>query len=76
MKVVRVFVTAISIDMLDVTGMADVPGWEQIPAAVSVRGSGVLADNSRVSIDIKPTLAEQRKLLALLDQIADRIVAE
>ena len=75
-KVVRAVVTSADVQMQEVGCFGDPVGGVDIVIGVSLHGTGYLSDQSQASFTIKPTPDEQRRLLALFEEIAARIAAE
>ena len=76
MRVVRAFVTDAQMSWQEVTQFGESQGWDSIVTGARLSGLGFLADKSRVSLTIKPTPDEERRLLTLFNEIAARVAAE
>ena len=78
MKVVKIYVTDIRIELTDITEYGDpAPGWQQMATKMSAAGIGFLDDYTRVTLDpIHLSPLEEQALSDLLESISVRISRE
>lgn len=78
MEIVKVYVTDLSIKLIDVSQVGDPAlGWTQVLGESHAAGIGFLDDKSRVQIDpIRLTDDEAAQLISLTEAIARRLESE